>query len=97
MVVVEEHRRRRVADVVEAGCRGDVLEVALAVVLEQHVAAAHGGDVEIRVAVVVDVGERGRDADLAGDRDAGRRRDVLELAAAEIPARAGCRPTWLTK
>ena len=73
------------ADVAEAGRRGDVAEVAVAVVLEQHVAAAHGGDVEIRVAVVVDVGERGRHADLPGDRHAGRRGDVLELAAAQIP------------
>ena len=56
-VVVEEHAPRRVADVVQAGGGGDVAEAALAVVLEQHVAAAHGRDVEIGVAVVVDVGE----------------------------------------
>ena len=57
-VVVEEDRsRRRMADVAQAGGGGDVAEAALAVVLEQHVAAAHGGDVEIDVAVVVDVGE----------------------------------------
>ena len=55
-----------------------------AVVLEQDVAGAHRGDVEIGVAVVVDVGERGRDADLAGDGDAGGRGDVLELAAADV-------------
>ena len=57
----------------------------LAVVLEEHVAAAGRGHVEVLVAVVVDIGEGGRDADLARDRHAGRRGDVLEAAAAEIP------------
>ena len=57
----------------------------VAVVLEQHVAAADGRDVQIRIAIVVDVGERGRHADLARHADAGRCRDVLEPAAAEIP------------
>ena len=71
--------------VVQSRCGGHVLELPLAVVLEQHVAAAHGGDVEIGVAVVVDVGERRRHADLAVHRNARRSRDVLELAAAEIP------------
>ena len=41
----------------------DVLEAPVAVVLEQHVAAAYGGDEQILIAVVVDVGERSRDAD----------------------------------
>ena len=61
------------------------LKRPLAVVLEEHVAAADRRDVEIRVAVVVDVGERGRDADLGRHAHAGRGRDVLEPAAAEIP------------
>ena len=56
----------------------------LAVVLEQHVAAADRRDVQVGVAVVVDVGKRGGDADLARHRDAGRRRDVLKLAAAGV-------------
>ena len=71
-------------DVVQSRRRGDVAEAALAVVLEQHVAAANRRDVQIGIAVVVDVGKRGRDADLARDRHAGGRRDVLKLAAAEI-------------
>ena len=70
--------------VVQSRCGGHVLELALAIVLEQHVAAADGGDVEIGVAVVVDVGERRRHADLAVHRNACRSRDVLKLAAAEI-------------
>ncbi len=59
--------------------------MAVAVVLEQHVAASNGRDVEIGIAVVVDIGERRRDADLAGYAHTGRLRDVLELAAAEVP------------
>ena len=73
------------ADVSQAGGGGDITEAALAIVLEQHVATAHGRDVEIDIAIVVDVGEAGRHADLAGDSDAGRCRDVLEPAAAGVP------------
>ena len=38
VVVVEEHRRLRVADVLQAGLLGDVLEGAVAPVVEQDVA-----------------------------------------------------------
>ena len=85
VVVVEEHRGRRVSRVVEAGRHGNVFEVPLAVVLEEHVAAADRGHVEVLVAVVVDIGEGGRDVDLARNRHAGRGCDVLEAPAAEIP------------
>ena len=71
--------------------------MALAIVLEQHVAAAHGRDVEIGIAVVVDVGEGRRHADLAVHRNAGRSRDVLELAAAKISATSWLPPTWFRK
>ncbi len=84
VVVVEEDGGRRMADVAEAGGGGNIAEPAVAVVLEQHVAAADGGDVEIGVAVVVDIGKGRRHADLAGDGHAGRGRDVLEPAAAEV-------------
>ena len=83
-VVVEEHGARRVPGVAEARRRGDVTEAALAVVLEEHVAGPDRRDVQIRIAVVVDVGKRGRHADLARHRDTGRGGDVLEPAAADI-------------
>ena len=83
-VVVEEHGARRVPDVAEARGRGDVAETPLSVVLKEHVAAANGRDVEVRVPVVVDVGKRSGHADLARHRHSGRGRDVLELAAAGI-------------
>ena len=64
VVVVEEdraggvrHRDRRPPSL------RDVLEMPVPVVLEQHVAAANRRDEQILVAVVVDVGERGGDAD----------------------------------
>jgi len=72
-------------DVVEPRCFRDVAEVSVPVVLEEHVAAAHRRDVQIRMAVVVDVGKRRGYGDLARDPDAGGLRDVLEPAAAEIP------------
>ena len=71
------------AHVVEARRSGDVAEAAVAVVLEQHVAAAHRRDVQVGVPVVVDVRERGGDADLPGDTHSGGRRDVLKLPASE--------------
>ena len=83
-VVVEEHRGRGVSDVVEARRRGDVLEAAAAVVFEETVAASYGGDVKIRIAVIVDVGKRRRDAYLVRHRHTGGCRDVLEPAAAEV-------------
>ena len=43
-IEVEEHNPGRMADVIDASGLRDVAEMALAVVLEQHVAAAHGGD-----------------------------------------------------
>ena len=55
--------------------------MAVAVVLEQHVAFADRGDEEVLVAVVVDVGERRGDADPVGQRDAGLLRDVRKPAA----------------
>ena len=70
-VVVEEDGPGRVPDVVQAGRRGNVAEASAAVVLEEDVSGAHGRDVEVRVAVVVDIGEGRRDADLAGHGDTG--------------------------
>ncbi len=48
------------------------------------VAMAHGGDEEVRRAVVVDVDEGGGDADLVLHGHAGFGGDVLELAVAEV-------------
>ena len=56
----------------------------MAVVLEQHVAAAHRGDEQVRVAVVVDVRERRAHADAAGQSDTRLAGDVPELAAAQV-------------
>ncbi len=84
-VVVEEHGAGGMAGVVHARGRRDVAEAPAPVVLEQHVAGTNGRDIQIRVAVVVDIGERRRNADLAIDLYAGRRGDVLESAAAKVP------------
>ena len=71
-------------DVAEPGRRGDVAEAAVAVVLEEHVAAADRRDIQVRVPVVVDVGKRSGHADLARNRHAGGSRDVLELSATDV-------------
>ena len=91
VVVVEEHRARRVADVIHAGRFRNVLEMAEAVVLEQHVAFADRRDEEVLVTVVVDVGERGGHADPAA-RATPAACDVPELSAAGI-LRARLPPT----
>src|SRR5215831_1173610 len=84
VVVVEEDGARRMSYVVDARGLRDVFEVAAAVVLEQHVATANGRYEEILIAVVVDVGKRGRHANPIGERDTCFGGDVPELAAAEI-------------
>ena len=71
-------------DVAEARLLGRISESAVAVVDEQAVGASHGRHEEIGISVVVDVGERRADADLAGDPDAGGPGDVVELAVAQI-------------
>jgi hypothetical protein len=58
--------------------------MALSVVFEEDVPLADGADEQILIAVVVDVGEGGCDADLVGKRDTGLCRDVHKSAAAEV-------------
>ena len=83
-VVVEEDRGRRVPYVVEPRPAGDIPEQTAAVVLEQQVAAAHGGNVEVAVAVVVGVRERRRHADAVGHGQPRTFRPVLEAAIPEV-------------
>src|SRR4029079_9779929 len=85
MVEIEEHGRGRVAGVGQSGCCGDVLEVSMPIILEHHIAATDGRDVEIRVAVVVDIRKRDGYADLAGNGSAGGCGDVFELSTAKVP------------
>jgi hypothetical protein len=54
------------------------------VVLEHLVAAAHGGHIQVRVAVIVDVGKGGRHAHPVSDRDPCRCRYVFKFSAAEV-------------
>ena len=59
-VVVKEDRGRGMSLIVEAGVLGNVFECAGAVVFKEDIAPAQNGHVEVWVAVVVDIGERGR-------------------------------------
>ena len=72
-VVVEEHRGRGVAFVLEAGPPGDAGELRLSAVLEQMIAAADRGREQVGVAVVVDVGEGSGHPDRPGQRQDFRR------------------------
>ena len=71
-------------DVAEARLLGRIGESAAAVVDEQAVATSDGRHEEVGISVVVDVGERRADADLAWDPNASRPGDVVELAVAQI-------------
>ena len=70
--------------VAETRLVGDIGESSLAVVLEQHVARLHPGHEEIRVPVVVVVGEGGRDAQPVVESDTGCLGDVLEGAVTPV-------------
>src|SRR5262245_31636842 len=84
VVVVEEDRTRRVADMVDASRLRNVREMAFPVVFEEDVSLADSADEQVLIAVVVDVGERGRDADPVSQRDTGLSRDIHESTTAEI-------------
>jgi len=64
-------------------CR-DVGELPVAVVLEQDVSHLDRGDIEVRVAVVVDVGEGTCDAHAIRQCDSSRLGDVLEPPIAQV-------------
>ena len=72
------------ARVPETRLRADVPEDPGPVVLKQHIAPANGGDVQVCVPVIVDIGKRSGHADVLLDTDPGPLRDVLEFAATLI-------------
>jgi hypothetical protein len=80
VVEVEEDGGLRVADVANPGAGGQVGEGAVAVVVEEHVAAARAGDEEVLVAVVVVVGKGGGHAHAVPEGHAGLVGHVLEGA-----------------
>src|SRR4029453_15656724 len=84
VVVVEENCARRVADMGDATRLRDVREMALSVVFEEDVSLADGADEQVLIAVVVDVGEGGRDPAPAGQGDTGLSRDIHKSAAADV-------------
>ena len=85
-VIVDECGARAPAGAGDAGLRRHIDEVAVTVVLQQHV-VAEGGDVQIGVAVVVEVA--GRHAHSVS-RDAGAAPfgDVFEGAVAAVAIQA---------
>src|SRR5262249_38054111 len=84
VVVVEENRPLRVADMLQARRLGDLLEDAATLVAEEEVAAARAGDEQILAAVVPGVGEDGGDANAVAHANARLLRDVREAAVAVI-------------
>src|SRR5580704_10728445 len=62
-----------------------VLEMAMAIVLEENVSFVDGGDEEILMPGVVDIAERGRNADAVFQADTGLLRNVLKSSVAQIP------------
>ena len=78
------------ADVPHSRLCGDVAKLAAAQVFEQPVAVAHGGDEQIGIPIVVDVGERAADGDGVRHAEAGRVGDIGESAVAQVlPQLAG--------
>ena len=58
------------ADIIDAGGFGDILEASSSVIFKEDVAAADRGHKQVLVAVVIDIRERCGDADLVCERDA---------------------------
>ena len=70
--------------IIEPRLDRDIAKHALAVVQEEVIAMADRGDIKIRIAVIVEIGERGSHADLVWEPDAGPVGDVFESAASEV-------------
>ena len=83
-VVVKEHGAGRMAFVPGTGCIGYVAESPAPDVFIQAVSLANSRDVEVCIAVVVDVRERGSDGNSVGQGHARFAGDVFEFAAAGI-------------
>ena len=83
-IVVKEDGREGVTAMVQAGSRGDLLELPSPVIEEQPIARAHLGDVQVGIAIIVDVRERDAGANTARRRDSGGPSDVLEPAASQV-------------
>src|SRR5436305_481082 len=78
------------AHIIQARFVGDILEPAPAQIFKQMIAVPDSGDKEVRVAVVINVSERGGDTDLIGESDSGFGGNVLELTMPEVsPELAG--------
>jgi hypothetical protein len=84
VVVVEEKSTGRVGGEVNARFARNILEVLLAVVLEENVAFVNSGNEEILVAGIVYVAESGGNADAIFQTDAGSLGNVLKFSVAEI-------------
>src|SRR5262249_26973195 len=83
-VVIEKHRTRGMADVVDARRLRDVFEMTTSVVLKEDGSATDGRDEEILIAVVVDIRKRCGHADSVSEADTSFGRYVPETASSEI-------------
>ena len=83
-IVVEEHSAGRVPTVPDAGCSSDVAKLPRAQVLEELIPVAYRGHEEIRISIVVDVGERARHRDRIRHHESRLVGDVHEPSAAGV-------------
>src|SRR5216117_500514 len=71
VVEVKKHNSRRVSDVIHSCLVRDFPELAAAEILKERVATADSRDEKIRVAIIVNVGERSGDTDFLTKSDSG--------------------------
>ena len=85
VVVVEKERARGVGHEIEAGFVSDVLEMAVAIVLKKNIPFLDSGDIKILAPAIVDVAERGGDADAISLTAAHRKRKAGNLTRRSTP------------
>ena len=83
-IIVEEDHPGGVPGVGKAGLGGDLPEPAAAKVLIAVVPVTDGRDDEVRIAIVIEIGEGGCDGNLILQANACERGDLLEPAVAEV-------------
>src|SRR5580704_5419554 len=84
VIVVKEESPGGMSNQIKASFMRNVLEMAMAIVLEENITFVHGGYEEILMPGVVDIAERGGNADAVLQAHAGLLRNVLKFSIAQI-------------
>src|SRR5262245_53659084 len=79
IVEIEKNCPGGMANIIKTGFMGNVTEFAAAQVFKKHVASTHGGDEQVGITIIVDIGKRRGDTDSIFQSYTGGIGDVFKL------------------